>query len=164
MRSKAGHSMMRHLSSTHHAEEWPKPRAPPDRHAEHQKLRLPPHTLLAQTSRLESPASGWLQSRSPCSERQHHPACQPPREPQRSAQTTDARHTGPPETRSRGRSLVFLYNEERPHQALGYRMPMGLWREGQTVKTGAAGCRHVDNARALPTGPQQQQQKNAIAA
>ena len=118
MRPKTGHSMMRGLPSTHHAEEQPKPRALPDRHAEHQKLRIPPNTLLAQTSRLEPPASDQLQSRSPCSERQHRPACQPPREPQRSAQTTDARHTGLLETRSRGRSQTLLYNTRRPHQAL----------------------------------------------
>jgi putative transposase len=62
-----------------------------------------------------------------------------------------------------GRWIAF-YNEERPHQALGYRMPMALWRGGQIVKTGGAGCGHVDNARALPTGPQQQQQKDAMAA
>ena len=59
---------------------------------------------------------------------------------------------------------IAFYNERRPHQALGYRMPMAVWRGGQTAKTSGAGCGHVDNARALPTGPQQQQQEHAIAA
>jgi hypothetical protein len=48
---------------------------------------------------------------------------------------------------------ITFYNEERPHQALDYRMPMALWRGGQIAKTGAAGCGHVDNARALPERP-----------
>ena len=59
------------------------------------------------------------------------------------------------------------YNERRLHQALGYRAPMVVWRQG------AAGALdqqavdmplRLDNARALPTCPQPQQQQNAIAA
>jgi putative transposase len=50
-----------------------------------------------------------------------------------------------------------FYNEQRLHQALAYRTPMGVWREG--AAPGA--CGHVDNAFALTTGPQanQKQQK-----
>jgi len=59
---------------------------------------------------------------------------------------------------------IAFYNEGRPHQALGYATPIAVWRAGQTAKTGGAGCGHVDNASALPTGPQQQQQKHAMAA
>jgi putative transposase len=44
---------------------------------------------------------------------------------------------------------IGFYNESRLHQALGYRAPMVVWREG--VATGS--CGHVDNA------PQQQQKK-----
>jgi putative transposase len=62
-----------------------------------------------------------------------------------------------------GRWIAF-YNDIRPHQALAYRSPMAVWRAGQIANTGAAGCGHVDNARALPTGPQQQQQEHAMAA
>ena len=65
-------------------------------------------------------------------------------------------------------SWITFYNLRRPHQALGNRPPMTVWRAGVT---GALGDRAVDmtlvlrtsldNAGALPTSPQppQQQQK-----
>ena len=55
-----------------------------------------------------------------------------------------------------------FYNERRLHQALGYRAPMAVWREG-ALQT----CGHVDNAVALTTGPQaeqNQQQTELLAA
>ena len=56
-----------------------------------------------------------------------------------------------------------FYNERRLHQALGYRAPMAVWREG--AASGAYG--HVDNASALTTCPQadqKQQQTEPLAA
>ena len=54
-----------------------------------------------------------------------------------------------------------FYNERRLHQALGYRAPMAVWREqiasDRTVDM-------MDNAFALPTCPQQQQQTQPLAA
>jgi putative transposase len=58
---------------------------------------------------------------------------------------------------------IIFYNERRLHQALGYRVPMAVWREGAPPK--AYG--HVDNANALTTGPQahqNQQQTESLAA
>ena len=59
---------------------------------------------------------------------------------------------------------IAFYNETRLHQALGYRAPMAVFREGS-----AAGARgHVDNAptaqpnrhsRALTTCPQEEQKQ-----
>jgi len=45
-----------------------------------------------------------------------------------------------------------FYNERRLHQAHGYRAPMAVWRDG-------ALCGHVDNAVALTTGPQAEQNR-----
>ena len=62
-----------------------------------------------------------------------------------------------------GAWLAF-YNEHRLHQALGYRAPMAIFREGVVVGT----CGHVDNAlpcepnrkrRALTTCPQEAQKQ-----
>jgi putative transposase len=51
-----------------------------------------------------------------------------------------------------------FYNERRLHRPLGNRPPMALWREK------IARARAVDNAFALPTGPQRQNQKQPLAA
>jgi putative transposase len=62
---------------------------------------------------------------------------------------------------------IGFYNETRPHQAHAYRTPMAVWRQGLIeIEAGGAarGYGHMDNARALPTGPQPQQQEHAIAA
>ena len=58
--------------------------------------------------------------------------------------------------------FVF-YNEQRLHQALGYRAPMAVWRKG--AAPGAYG--HMDNACALTTCPQadqNQQRTQPLAA
>ena len=59
---------------------------------------------------------------------------------------------------------IGFYNDSRPHQALGNRTPMAVWRDGVT---GALGEKAVDmtlrldNAHALPTCPQPPQHRQA---
>jgi putative transposase len=63
-------------------------------------------------------------------------------------------------------SWIAFYNSRRPHQALGYKTPMSVWRLGTT---GALDEKAVDmtlrldNAGALPTCPQLQQQQASAA-
>jgi putative transposase len=54
-----------------------------------------------------------------------------------------------------------LYNDRRLHQALGYRTPMAVWRERMRA---AKAVDMMDNADALTTCPQQQQQTESLAA
>jgi putative transposase len=56
-------------------------------------------------------------------------------------------------------SWIAFYNGRRPHQALGDRPPMTVWRDGVTGPIGKNTVDMMDNATALPTCPQQQQQK-----
>jgi len=60
-------------------------------------------------------------------------------------------------------SWITFYNGRRPHQALGNRTPMAVWREGATGPLGTAAVDMLDNARALPTCPQPQQQEQTFA-
>jgi putative transposase len=57
---------------------------------------------------------------------------------------------------------ITFYNNRRPHQALGNHTPMAVWR---AVASGNMAVDMMDNARALPTCPQpQQQQQTACLA
>jgi putative transposase len=65
---------------------------------------------------------------------------------------------------------IAFYNELRPHQALGNRTPLAVWREGilgavaGTAMDMPPGLRPgLDNAGALPTCPQPQQQQKKVA-
>jgi putative transposase len=61
-------------------------------------------------------------------------------------------------------SWMTFYNTRRPHQALGGRTPMAIWREGITSALSAKAVDMMDNAAALTTCPQQQQQTQPLAA
>src|SRR5437764_1282454 len=54
---------------------------------------------------------------------------------------------------------IAFYNSRRPHQALGNRTPMTVWREGTTGPLADNAVDMMDNARAWPTCPQPKQQQ-----
>ena len=62
---------------------------------------------------------------------------------------------------------IAFYNTRRPHQALGNRTPMAVWRDGVTGALGDTAMDmtlRLDNAGALPTCPQPQQQQQIRVA
>ena len=54
-------------------------------------------------------------------------------------------------------SWITFYNSRRPHQALGDRTPMSVWRGALKSSIDGKAVDMMDNARALPTCPQEQQ-------
>ncbi len=62
---------------------------------------------------------------------------------------------------------VTFYNFRRPHQAMSNQMPMEVWRAGSEAIEAAAKAvdmpLRLDNAKALPTYPQQQQKQQEAA-
>jgi putative transposase len=61
---------------------------------------------------------------------------------------------------------IAFYNTRRPHQALGGQAPMAVWRAGTSGILDARAVDmtpRLDNAAALPTGPQPQQQQAFVA-
>jgi transposase len=56
---------------------------------------------------------------------------------------------------------MILFEKFGQHQPLGYRTPMAVWRERMHA---AEAVDMVDNADALTTCPQQQQQTESLAA
>jgi putative transposase len=61
-------------------------------------------------------------------------------------------------------SWFAFYNTRRPHQALGNSTPIAVWRDGTTGLLGEQAGDMMDNARALPTCPQPQQQQQQLCA
>jgi putative transposase len=61
-------------------------------------------------------------------------------------------------------SWMTFYNGRRPHQALDRRTPMAVWRQGIAGALGAKAVDMMNNAGALTTCPQQQQQTQPLAA
>jgi putative transposase len=58
---------------------------------------------------------------------------------------------------------IAFYNSRRPHQALGNRTPMAVWRDGTSGPLAEQAVDMMDNARALPTCPQLQPQQQTFA-
>ena len=63
-------------------------------------------------------------------------------------------------------SWIGFYNTRRPHQALGNRTSMAVWRAGKIAALGEKAVDmtlRLDNASALPTCPQPRQQQELAA-
>ena len=58
---------------------------------------------------------------------------------------------------------IAFYNHRRPHQALANRAPMAVWRNGVLGERAVDMTLRLDNADALPTYPQPQQQQALVA-
>ncbi|MCA6104070.1 hypothetical protein [Bradyrhizobium australafricanum] len=84
--------------------------------------------LSGRTSMLELPANDLLAPRPGCSEKRHNQPCRQSRERKLGDQTKGDADKEPREERSCGcgRSQTLLYNEERPHGAIGNRPPILL--------------------------------------
>jgi hypothetical protein len=121
----------------------------------------------ARTSRPAVPANAPSSDHQGCNERCSFPAARPPLAHAPSARTTDARGIEHAVPRSHGRSVADFYNTRRPHQALGDRPPMAVWREGvigALDETTVDMTLRLDNAGALPTCPQPPQQQQVCIA
>jgi putative transposase len=70
-------------------------------------------------------------------------------------------YTGGHEARAGIGEWMIFYNTRRFHQALGYKTPMAVWSVGKTAMDMPL---RLDNARALPTCPQPQQQMQTVIA
>ena len=75
------------------------------------------------TSRQGSPAIARPPIRPKCNGRRRHQLCRSPNERRRRTRTTDEAYTEAPYKRSYGCSRTALYNQRRPHSALGYLTP-----------------------------------------
>src|SRR5258707_5662180 len=94
------------------------------------------------TSTAAAQANAVMRHHPDCSEGRRRLVARSPHGHEQHARTTDATGREPRVPRSYGRYLVALYNEERPHQCLGYRPPRQIYREGLWI------C----GRSALPTG------------
>jgi len=140
----------------------PRPTMRPSWRRGRKRASLAPHTRRGRTSMPELPARDRQPNRSERTGKRGRQASLSPPRPKPGGRTMDATDTPVPENCSRGRSQTVLYNQRRLHQALGYRVPMAVWREGPLPKA----YEHVDNANALTTCPQadQKQQTEPLAA
>src|SRR3981189_326702 len=78
------------------------------------------------TSMLEPPANDLLAIHPACSGRRHRQPCRRPHERKLGNQTKDDIDKEPREERSCGGSQTSLYNEVRPHSAIGNEAPISL--------------------------------------
>src|SRR5439155_5720781 len=82
--------------------------------------KAPPQGMPSRrTSMLEPPANDLLAIHPACSGRRHRQPCRRPHERKLGSQTKDDIDKEPREERSCGRSQTSLYDEVRPHSAIG---------------------------------------------
>jgi len=117
------------------------------------------------TSTAVAQANAVMRRHPDCSEGRRRLVARSPHGHKQPVRTTDATVRGPQAPRTYGRYLVALYNLRRPHQGLANRTPMAVWRDGVTGALGETAVDmmlRLDNAAALPTYPQSQQQPQLV--
>src|SRR5260370_9860057 len=82
------------------------------------------------TSIAAAQANAVMRRHPDCSEGRRRLVARSPHGHEQPVRTTGATGRGPQAPRSYGRYLVALYNDERPHQSLGYRTPRQIYQEG----------------------------------
>jgi len=131
LRLNPAQTMVRPKQASRPAAASPKRKVHQCQHAEQQRT-VWRRILSAQTSRPEFPATDPTSNQRGCSGRTSRRLCRRLQEFGSGTLPTDATETEPRALRSRGRYEAEFYNLRRPHQSLGHRTPMTVWREGVT--------------------------------
>ena len=133
MRPEAGHSMMARRSSTPGRAKRTMRRALPDRRRGRPRCTCPTCMRRNRTSRPESRASALYPSRPTCNGRRHCPS-RSRREQKRRARTRNEADKEGLGAQSCGRSQTLLYNEDRPHGAIGNKPPASLMSSRRRIQ------------------------------
>src|SRR3974390_2575709 len=105
------------------------------------------------TSMLELPAHDLLATRPKCSAKRHHQPWRRPHERKLGDQTKDDADKEPREERYCGRSQTLLYNDVRPHSALGNLTPSEYADRSTPGPQQGGALRYTEGSAPRPVAP-----------